>query len=167
MKFNLTVASIKDQKVINNLMQFYIYDFSEFIELDVEGDGFFGAYPGLEDYWKDGSDRFPYIIKMDEKYAGFALVRFIRSGTENYFSIAEFFILKKYRRKGIGSAAAMQLFDMHTGHWEVYQKEGNKPARVFWNRVINEYAKGRFKERFENGKWIQDFISRVQENGLT
>ena len=141
-------------------MQFYIYDFSEFIEFDVEEDGLFGAYPGLEDYWKGGNDRFPYIIKQDKKYAGFVLVRFLRSNTKNYFSMAEFFILKKYRRKGIGGAVAMQLFDLHKGQWEVYQKEGNTPARLFWNKIINEYAKGRFKERLENGRWIQDFISR-------
>ena len=159
MQFNLTPASPADKSVISNLMQFYIYDFSEFIDFDVEEDGLFGAYPGLEDYWKDGNDRFPYIIKQNDKYAGFAFVRFIRSNTHSYFSIAEFFILKKYRRKRIGSAVAMELFDMHKGQWEVYQKESNKPARLFWNKIINEYSKGRYKERLENGRWIQDFVS--------
>ena len=159
MKFNLIPASPTDKSVISNLMQFYIYDFSEFIDFDVEEDGLFGAYPGLEDYWKDGNDRFPYIIKQDEKYAGFALVRFIQSGNQNYFSIAEFFIMKKYRRKKIGSAVAMELFDLHKGPWEVHQKESNKPARLFWKKIIYEYAGGRFTERLENGRWIQDFIS--------
>jgi len=160
MKFTLTLASLQDKNVISNLMQFYIYDFSDFIEFDVEEDGLFAAYPGLEDYWKDGNDRFPYIVRQGDKYAGFALVRFIRSKTENFFSIAEFFILKKYRRNGIGSAVAKQLFDLHKGQWEVHQKENNKPARLFWNKIINEYASGQFKERLENGRWIQDFTSR-------
>jgi len=94
---------------------------------------------------------------MDEKYIGFVLVRFIESATRNYFSIAEFFIMKKYRRKGIGQAVAEQIFDLHVGQWEVYQKESNEPAQVFWNRVIDRYKKGQFKERFENGRRIHDF----------
>jgi len=31
-------------------MQFYIYDFSEFVRHDVEEDGLFAAYPLLDEY---------------------------------------------------------------------------------------------------------------------
>jgi len=65
--------------------------------------------------------------------------------------------MRKYRKEGIGKAVAEQIFDLHRGQWEVYQKESNKPAQLFWNRIIDEYTKGQFKERFENGKRIQDF----------
>ena len=157
MDLKLIQASEEYKDVIRNLMQFYIYDFSEYIKCDVEEDGLFAAYPDLENYWKEENNRFPYIIKKGEKYAGFVLVKFIESETRNYFSVAEFFILKKYRREQIGKSIAMQIFDIHKGQWEVYQKESNKPAQIFWNKIINEYTKGQFTERFENGRRIQDF----------
>ncbi len=68
--------------------------------------------------------------------------------------------MKKYRREGIGKAIAIQIFDLHKGQWEVFQKESNKPAQLFWNKVISEYTKGNFTERFEDGRFIQDFISK-------
>lgn len=155
--FKLIQASEEYKDAIRNLMQFYIYDFSEYVMCDVEEDGLFAAYPNLDDYWKEKNHKFPYIIKKDGKYVGFVLVRFIESDERDYFSIAEFFILKKYRREGIGKAVAGRIFDLHKGQWEVFQKETNKPAQLFWNKIIDEYTAGHFKERFENGKRIQDF----------
>ena len=159
MNFKLIRASQEYKDVIKNLMQFYMYDFSEYIRYDVEEDGLFADYPFLEEYWKEENHRFPYIITKEEKYVGFVLVKLIESQERNYFSIAEFFIMKKYRREGIGKAIAGQIFNLHKGQWEIYQKESNKPAQVFWNKIINEYTKGQFKERFENGRRIQDFES--------
>ena len=159
MNWTLLPAANEHKPVLENLMQFYVYDFSEFIKYDVENTGLFAPYPHLEDYWKEGSYKYPYIIKVDEKYAGFVLVKFIESGERNYFSIAEFFIMKKYRREGIGKAIAFRIFNLHTGEWEVFQKDTNKPAQLFWNKIINEYTKGQFKERIEDGRRIQNFKS--------
>src|ERR1700712_3027854 len=118
MNMKLALASIEDRNIIKNLMQYYIYDFSEYIHCDVEEDGLFAAYSHLDAYWGE-ENRFPYIITQDEQYAGFVLVRYIASTTRNYFSIAEFFIMKKYRRQGIGKGVAQQIFDLHKGPWEV------------------------------------------------
>jgi predicted acetyltransferase len=158
MDFELLYASPYYKYVIKNLMQFYIYDFSPYVDYDVEEDGMFKEYPDLEDYWIDKDNKFPYIIKKDGKYIGFVLVNMVRS-ENNYFSIAEFFIMKKYRRAGIGKAVAKQIFDLHKGQWEVHQRENNRPAREFWNKVINEYTNGQFTEHFANGRRIQNFKS--------
>ncbi len=157
MNVMLIAASSEYKNVIKNLMQFYVYDFSEYIGCDVEKNGLFEEYTGLDDYWKEQNDRFPYIIIKEEKYLGFVLVRLIKSPERTYFSIAEFFILKKYRRQGIGKMIALQIFNLHRGQWEVFQKESNKPAQAFWSDVISEYTGGKFIERFENGRRIQDF----------
>jgi len=158
MDFELIYASQRYKRVVKNLMQFYIYDFSEFLDCDVEENGSFKGYLNLEDYWKEKDSKFPYIIKKDEKYIGFVLVKRFKS-KKKYFSIAEFFIMKKYRRTGIGKAAARQIFNLHKGQWEVHQRENNKPAQKFWNKVISEYTNGEFLDRFENGRRIQDFRS--------
>ncbi|HLK28049.1 MAG TPA: GNAT family N-acetyltransferase [Puia sp.] len=157
MNFTLIQASNDHKTVIRNLMQFYMYDFSEYVRHDVEDNGLFAPYPDLKDYWEGNNNKIPYIIKKDDKYVGFVLVKFINSKGRSYFSIAEFFILKKYRHEGIGKAIAIEIFDLHKGHWEVYQKDTNKPAQIFWNKVISEYTKGHFKERLENGRLIQNF----------
>jgi len=157
MNFTLLQASNDHKIVIQNLMQFYIYDFSEYVKYDVEDNGLFAPYPDLKDYWEGDNNKFPYIVKKNDKYVGFVLVKFISSKDRSYFSIAEFFILKKYRHEGIGKAIAIKVFNLHKGQWEVYQKDSNKPAQIFWNKVILEYTKGQFKERFEDGKRIQNF----------
>jgi predicted acetyltransferase len=157
MNFILLKASEEHKIIIQNLMQYYIYDFSEYIKYDVEDNGSFAPYSNLIDYWEGDNNKFPYVIKMNDKYVGFVLVKLINLIDRSYFSIAEFFILKKYRREGIGKAVAIRVFNLHRGQWEVYQKNSNKPAQIFWNKVISKYTKGQFNERLEDGKRIQNF----------
>jgi predicted acetyltransferase len=154
----LLYATEEHKEVIKNLMQFYIYDFSEYVNYDVEENGLFSDYPNLDDYWKEAGDKFPYVIKKDGKYVGFALVKVIQSEKEQ-FSIAEFFVMKKYRGQGIGKAVAIQLFHLYKGWWEVHQRENNQPAQQFWMRVISDYTNGEFSDCFENGRRIQHFRS--------
>jgi predicted acetyltransferase len=157
MKVTLTKALRKDERVMENLMQFYIYDFSEFVDLDVKKDGLFEPYSGLRDYWDNENQKFPYFITEGDILLGFVLVRQITESDKSYFSIAEFFVMRKYRRKGIGRSIAEQVFQLHKGRWEIYQKESNKSAQIFWRNVIAKSTEGRFKERTENGKRIQEF----------
>jgi len=51
----------------------------------------------------------------------------------------------------------MRHRNLHKGHWEVHQKHTNKPAQMFWSKVVSEYTKGQFTDRFEDGKRIQNF----------
>ena len=146
----------RHREVLNNLMQFYIYDFSEFLNLDVEENGKYSPYP-LDDYFKEENDQAAYVIKREEKYVGFVLVRLTEDLGLRQYSIAEFFVLKKYRREGIGKSVAADIFNRHQGPWEVHQIESNPGAQIFWKRVINEYTKGQFEERIENRKTIQTF----------
>ncbi|MED4205386.1 GNAT family N-acetyltransferase [Neobacillus mesonae] len=158
MDYEIVKASLENVETLTNLMQFYIYDFSEFIEAHVEENGRFGDYP-LNDYWTE-DNHFPYLVRFKGKYAGFVLVKWIKTETKSYFSIAEFFIMKKYRRTGLGKSVAGEIFRLHKGNWEVFQMEKNQQAQLFWRNVINEYTGGRFTERVEKGKRItQEFAS--------
>ena len=151
------IKVLEEQKqLISNLLQFYMYDFSEYTGHDIEPTGLFGIYPDLEKYWNDET-RFPYLIRKDEKDIGFVFVRLIQTAERNYFSIAEFFIMRKYRRKNIGRQAAVQVLDLHKGNWEIFQMESNIPAHAFWCRVILDYTRGQFSERVENKRTIQSF----------
>src|ERR1700750_3295503 len=112
MKPQLLKASCQHKDVIKNLMQFYMYDFSAFIDMDVEAEGLFQNYKNLDDYWND-ENRFAYLIQQNEKFIGFVLVRLIETATRKYFSIAEFFVMKKYRLAGVGKIIAEQIFNLH------------------------------------------------------
>jgi len=153
----LIKATIGDKSIVRNLIQFYRYDFSEFNQEDVQDDGLFPEYPYLEEYWNDPYHRYPYLVKCGNKYIGFVLVKYTASEQRNYFSIGEFFIVRKYRRKGWGRAVAAQVFDAHTGEWEVHQIKMNYPAQEFWRKVIHEYTNGNFCEQWEDEKRIQTF----------
>ena len=61
-------------------------------------------------------------------------------------AIAEFFIMRKYRRRGIGCAVACQIFDRFPGKWEVQQMVSNQRAQFFWRRVIAHYTNGQYHE---------------------
>jgi predicted acetyltransferase len=65
MSYEIKRATLEEKDILNNLMQFYIYDFSEFMDLHVEDNGKFSDYP-LNDYWIEDS-RFPYLIKLTGK----------------------------------------------------------------------------------------------------
>lgn len=156
--------SIEDKSVLRNLLELYNYDFSEFGLEDVDEHGLYG-YKYLDHYWTE-CGRYPYLIRVDGKLAGFVLVRTVideeQLGMNTYYSMCEFFIMKKYRHRGIGIYSASNIFDKHSGQWQVAQIEENKPAQAFWRKVISYYTSGDYEE-ITNENWngpIQRFYSK-------
>ena len=162
MEVEIVTASIADKFIIRNLMEMYRHDLSEFNYEDVGQHGFFG-YMYLDHYWTE-ADRLPFIIKVSGKLAGFVLVRTIEEDTH---SIAEFFIMRKYRRQGIGQTVACRVFDMFPGKWKVAQEGGNVPAQVFWRKVISDYTDGNYREVLDDdwAGYIQEFSNHNVRKG--
>lgn len=50
--------------------------------------------------------------------------------------MAEFFVMRKHRRVGVGREAARQVFAMFPGPWQVRQLQGNDAATAFWRSVV-------------------------------
>ena len=121
-------------------MQLYAYDLSELLGLDLGDDGRYRT--------PDCSDGNLFFVRVAGKLAGFALVkrRSRLTGEEGVNDMAEFFVLRRYRRQKIGERVATWLFDRFAGRWEVRQKTANQPATAFWRRVISDYTKGQFEE---------------------
>ena len=148
MRLTVEPATPAERDTLANLLQFYLYDFSEFHDEDADTDdtGRFREYRYLDDYWRD-PDRHPFLFRVDGRLAGFALVRRLeRPGSEPTWGMAEFFIMRRYRRLGLGRQAAVALFDRFPGRWEVGQVHENTGAIAFWRRVIAEYTAGRYSE---------------------
>jgi len=160
----LRPARLEDKVVLQRLMELYLYDFSEYEGADVDAGGLYG-YGYLDQYWVE-STRYPFLIRVDGRWAGFALVRdYADSDGTLVHGMAEFFVMRKYRRAGIGRAVACRLFDAFPGSWHVGQVVENVPAQRFWRRVIGEYSHGQFQEirrEFWDGP-LQMFVSEGGE----
>jgi predicted acetyltransferase len=142
MTLEISPAALEDKPLISRMMQLYLYDFSEMTGFDLDPQGCF-LYPYLDHYWSE-PNRYPFVIRFDGKLAGFVLVNQHTHIPGNEWSIAEFFVLRKYRRKGIGKRVAFDIFNRFHGKWEIYQIPENKTAQVFWREVIDEYTQGNY-----------------------
>jgi predicted acetyltransferase len=119
-----------------NLLQLYQDDFSAIEPSDVSGDGRFHQLDGV-------SFEHAYFVIVRSALAGFALVRRQPSQVvagETVWSMAEFFIMRKYRRASIGTCAAYLVIERHPGTWEITQTPRNSVATAFWRRVLALYA---------------------------
>ena len=135
----VTRATQEGQAVLSNLYQLYIHDFTEFIEQPLGNDGRFD-YDPLPPYWTE-PDRFPFIVRVDRKLAGFALVKKGSdfSGRADVWDMADFFLVRGVRGKGIGYSVAKSIWRQFPGPWEVRVITTNVPARRFWAKAISRF----------------------------
>jgi predicted acetyltransferase len=139
-RVSLERAHPSQRETLANLVQLYIHDFSEFLtaqrKLAVEEDGRFADLLRLDDYWRE-PDRSVWFIRAGGQLAGFALLN-ARSHCDRPvdFNMGEFFVMRTFRRDGVGARAAIDLIAMHPGQWEIAISARNPPALAFWPRVI-------------------------------
>ena len=155
MGIRIVEASIEQKPALHRLMQLYLHDTSEFTGNDANGDGVF-SYRYFDEYWRE-PDRFPFLVYSGANLAGFILVNaytvVLEQGAGR--SIAEFFVMRKYRRRGIGRQAAFCAFDRFPGPWEVREHKDNLAGQQFWRSIIAEYTGGGFSETvLNNDGWI-------------
>jgi predicted acetyltransferase len=137
----ISLAEPHERALIEGLFQFYVYDFSEFEpagsdRFDVNAEARFDPYPLLDQYWRDPAC-VPLLIRVGGKLAGFALINaFAHSGQATDRSMAEFFILRKYRRGGLGAAVVAEILARYPGRWEIAIARRNAPAMGFWPRAV-------------------------------
>lgn len=127
------------------LMQFYHYDASEWISLDVTPNGRY-AIRSTDLFWQ-GVGQSPFLILVDDSIAGFTVVDKEVTSADSDFNVGYLFILRRYRGRGAGRIVAHKLFTQFRGGWEVYQVEQNHDAIDFWRRVIGDFTAGKFDER--------------------
>lgn len=146
MKIELRQARAHEVPVLRRLMQLYLYDFAAIDDWAISDEGLYGNAPTIESFWSDPRMT-SFFVRVDGVLAGFVLVRdgayFAGDGTRD---ISEFFILRRHRRRGVGTEVARRVFDRFRGKWEVTQLTSNVDAQAFWRRVIGHYTGGRYEE---------------------
>jgi predicted acetyltransferase len=112
-------AAAEQQPILANLLELYAYDFSAFHPLKLDPEGRFD-YPDLPLYWRD-QGRHPFLIRVNGSLAGFALMRRGSrvSGDKDVWDMAEFFVIRGCRRRGVGRCAAHQVWRKFPGPWEI------------------------------------------------
>ncbi len=157
MDVRIEAVPLTKRDVLAQLLQLYIYDFTEFEPRAVGEDGTF-SYRYLDEYWAPvaGEERHPFFIRAGEELAGFAMVRVVNGSRV----MAEFFVLRKHRGQGVGAKAARLVFSALRGDWIVHEHPANKPAQRFWSQVIRAVTGGDFEETVgEDGAWTQRFTT--------
>jgi predicted acetyltransferase len=136
----------RDVPAVRRLLQLYIYDLGG-DRWGVNADGSFGSPGWHRRFWRRRG-KHHYVVRVGRQLAGFALVderaRFAGVGTRE---IAEFFVLRRYRRRGVGIRTARELFARFPGRWELAVLSWNVGAQRFWRGVIRRSARGPVSER--------------------
>jgi len=144
MTIELTAVPKEQKEVLRNLLEKYEYEFSQYDLLDVNELGLFG-YDYLDPYWTEDG-RHPFFIRVDGKLAGFAMVNdYFELRKDGQYAMAEFCVLYKYRRLGVGRIAAKELFSRFPGRWELKYHPKNEASAAFWNVVVGEVTGGAYK----------------------
>lgn len=165
MNITLDPVPAPGEPILDRLMQLYAYDFSELTGWDIADDGAFFSGESKAVYQRQPW-RHAFLLRVDGHLAGFAILdeKSRITGDPEVMDVAEFFVMRKYRRRGIGAVAAARAFDMFPRNWEVRQMAGNDAAIAFWRKTIARYTNGRFTEAtFDDDRWrgpVQSFDAR-------
>lgn len=144
MNVELKPVLSEEKNILDNLLEKYNYEFSQYDGIPFGPDGLFRYWP-LDAYWTE-EHRAAYFILADGALAGFVLINsHPEADCPLDWAVAEFFVAYPYRRKGVGSAAMAQVFQRYKGRWQIKFHTKNLPSVAFWNGIARRYAAGNVK----------------------
>lgn len=118
----LIPATLSDHPAIQNMGRFYVYDMSEYMfsepGWEIPEDGLYECI-NFKKYWELDSTAYPFLIKYKDELAGFVIVDQKGLDDQVDFNMAQFFILRKFKSKGLGKFVAQTCFEKFKGSWEV------------------------------------------------
>lgn len=138
-----------DAPILLNLIELYVHDFSEYVPHDLKPSGRFEI--PLADPWLTSAAHFPFFIRQADVLCGFALVRRGSRTRDDAdaMDVAEFFVVRGARKRGLGRQVAHQLFGRFPGRWEIRVHVSNGTALKFWRGVADSWVGGAAeRERF-------------------
>ena len=162
MPLELRKANPEDFPALQQMLELYQYDISDFYLQDTDAEAKYRY--NLDRHRQD--ERFHAHVALEgSQYIGFALVAPAIVTRKEGSWLEQFFILKRYRRSGAGRALAVHVFQSYPGLWEVGQMPANHAAQAFWRQVIGTATAGAFVElQVTEGWWqgvVQQFHARA------
>jgi len=134
LEYLIIIAGLADKPLIDSMLQDYLRELSLYEPISVSESGRYD-YPYLDLYWSEAG-RYPYLLYLNNKVVGFALVR----KDVNYYEIAEYSILSDFRRQGLGTVFASAIINKHTGKWHIEYNLPNIGGKRFWNKLVFKLA---------------------------
>jgi predicted acetyltransferase len=123
-----------DLQTLENLMQFYTYDLSEWLPLSLADHGFF-SLQALSDYWRNPAIH-PFVIHVNGELAGFVTVDNATHLPGAEHNIGYLFIARRFRGQGVATFVASTLLSRFHGQWQILHLAANLPAAQFWKAAI-------------------------------
>ncbi|WP_165279903.1 GNAT family N-acetyltransferase [Paenibacillus protaetiae] len=163
---NVQLEKITEDKIstLKRLVELAAYDLSELSGSKIDEKGSYITNLNLS-AWVDDPNYEPYFIRADMELAGFVIIKHLTE--EDVYYLNHFFILRKFRRNNIGTTAAIRTFDLYAGNWRVSEFDWNKPAQLFWRKVIKDYTQNNYVDirRTDNKGPAQEFSGRTKYIG--
>ena len=146
MTTEITLAPKEKRYVLANMWTAYAHELSQY-QTDLpsvhglmgDEDGDYDPESIMAEWWEHPEGAFPYLLSVDERPAGFALVAAppLVDGDMDKM-LLEFFLFHPYRGKGLGRAAAHKVFAQFAGSWELSVITSNTPALEFWKATLED-----------------------------
>ncbi|GHU57670.1 hypothetical protein FACS189444_0130 [Spirochaetia bacterium] len=144
MNIKMKKIKVEEKEILRNIMEKYLYEFSQYENTDVNKLGLYG-YNWLDCYWTE-KNRYPYFIFVDNVLAGFVLINdYQENNIKTDYTMAEFFIMYKYRRFGIGKYIVYNVLNKYKGKWQIMYHPKNIISLKFWNNIVKEYTNGQYR----------------------
>lgn len=125
----ITIVPTLKKFELRELLNEYLTELAEFDNTISFDENKKPIYKYFECYFVD-KDRFPFFFFVNNKIAGFCLVREIKN---LHYEIAEFYIIPEFRNKEYGKDFAKQIADTFMGEIEFSTRKTNERAVRFWN----------------------------------
>ncbi len=134
----------ESEPILANLLEYYIHDMAPWFGIDIGDDGRYGY--DMSRHWQ--ADDGVYLARVDGEPAGFALLSTAGEWLQepNAFDVEEFFVVRKFRRRGVGKEFISTLWEQQTGIWLIRVLQANLPAVPFWRHAIGAYTAGDYRE---------------------
>ncbi|WP_137935706.1 GNAT family N-acetyltransferase [Chitinivorax sp. B] len=136
-KIDLIHTDINEKNIIRNLYQFYSYDSSDWESFDLESNGLFYMDDNYFAHYWELEGWSANLIKVNDEIAGFLLIEHNTLPGLDAPEFADLFLMKKYRRQGIGQQIVEGVM-LGTAHpWVVNVFVDDTQAMDFWNAMFN------------------------------
>ena len=130
------VETHKGNPALIELFESYVEEMLSYVDRTDQKYQAIKAADILSDYWSQ-EKVWAYLIKVEAKFAGFCLLRKYPT-EEDTVDIDQFFVLKCYRRNGIGALALREALARHPGSWLIRVLKTNTTACRFWVDAVEE-----------------------------
>lgn len=134
-QLQVTPMKVEEKMILQNIYPLYLHDLSEYCDQEMREDGTYDI--AFLDLFFEKEDLVPFLIRLNEWVVGFILIQkgtYAPSSGEDYY-LSEFFILRNFRKRGLGREAVRKLFTQYPGTYLLGQLPNNLPAIHFWKSV--------------------------------